>query len=215
MAQNGGEGVLDKVKRTFQRMTSFEPEGPRLDPIVTMNNPPMMARRDATYDRAVTLIRNNLFSMSEGDRGKTYSAILELLEVSIANTRIILSHNRKGQKSQEQEPMLDYLTLLRDSVMAANTLVSHEIMLTEDEREMSAFLGSTIIEQFRAADDIFADSEMNIYHCVIELIDTAQPAISRYRDHRKRSFQKIDLDRYNKAFAEFETVYSKLGRAGQ
>ena len=128
------------------------------------------------------------------------------------NTRIILAPAKKGMKTPDREPMLDYLKLLRNTVAAAKTLVSHELDLSKNEKEMGSFLGSQVIQLFHSADDIFSDSEMNIYHCVIELIESAEPAILRYREHRKRAFDKIDLDRYCKAFVEFEILYSKLGR---
>jgi len=212
MAQNAGEGVLDKVKRTFLRMTSpFDPDITKLDPLVTMNNPPMMARRDAAYDRAAKLLRDNIFSKTEPERDAIYADIMKLLDVAMENTKLILAPAKKGQKAPEQEPMFDYLKLLRDTVSAAKTLVSHEILLSAGEKEMSTFLGAQVIEMFHGADDIFSDSEMNIYHCVIELLDTAEPAILRYREHRKRAFDKSDLDRYNKAFGEFETLYGKFG----
>ena len=207
------EGVLDKVKRTFMRMTSpFDADLSKLDPLVTMNYSPMMARRDVSYDRASRLLRNNIFARTEIERYELYSAILMLLDVSMENTRIILSPTKRGKKAPDREPMFDYLKLLRDTVGAARTLVSHELMLSANEREMGAFLGAQVIQQFHSADDIFSDSEMNIYHCVIELIDSAEPAILRYREHRKRAFDKGDLDRYAKAAAEFEVLYAKAGK---
>ncbi len=213
MAQNVGEGVLDKVKRTFLRMASpFDIDVSRLDPLVTMNNPPMMARRDAAYDRAAKLLRDNVFSKSEAERSGLYLDILKLMDIAMENTKLILLPAKKGQKTAEQEPMLDYLRLLRDTVSAAKTLVFHELLLSSGEKQLSAFLGPQIIEQFHGADDIFSDSEMNIYHCVIELLDSAEPAVLRYREHRRRAFDKSDLDRYNKAFAEFETLYEKFGK---
>jgi hypothetical protein len=210
MAQS--EGVFDKVKRSFLRMASpFDAGGAKLDHLVSMNYPPMMARRDAAYDRASKILHDNIFSHTEPERLFLYSAIIKLLDDAMDNTRIILAPVKRGLKTPDREPLLDYLKLLRDTVSAACTLVSHELLLSENEREMGAFLGSQILEQFHASDEIFSDSEMNIYHCVIELIDSAEPAIMRYREHRKRAFDKGDLDRYSKAFSEFETLYSKSG----
>ena len=207
------EGVFDKVKKTFMRMASpFDSDTAKLDPLVSMNYPPMMARRDAAYDRAVKLLRDNIFSRSESERNELYASILMLLNLAMENTRIILAPSKKGMKVPDREPMLDYLKLLCDTVGTANTLVSHELMLSANERQMGAFLGAQIVQQFHSTDDIFSDSEMNIYHCVIELIDSAEPALMRYREHRKRAFEKADLDRYTKALAEFEIVYSKVGK---
>lgn len=207
------EGVLDKVKKTFLRMASpFDSDASKLDPLVSMNYPPMMARRDSSYDRAVKLLRDNVFSRTESERLELYSAILMLLNVAMENTRVILAPAKKGMKVPDREPMLDYLKLLCDTVGAARTLVSHELMLSSNERQMGAFLGAQVIQQFHSTDEIFSDSEMNIYHCVIELVDSAESALLRYREHRKRAFDKADLDRYNKAFAEFEILYGKAGK---
>ncbi len=211
MPQN--EGVLDKVKRTFLRMTSpFDVDLSKLDPLVSMNYPPMMARRDASYDRAVSLLRGSVFSRTESERRSIYTAAGELLDDAILNTKIILAPLKRGMKAPEKEPMFDYLKLLRDTVESAKTLASHQVLLSSNEKELSSFLGPKMIESFHSSEDIFSDSEMNIYHCLLELIEGAEAAILRYREHRKRAFDKSDLERYCKAFSEFSSFYSKTGK---
>lgn len=203
--------VISTVKKTIQRVTGIDERPSSLNHLVIMNTPVLMARRDAAYKRASLLLREHLFSYTEEGRHQIYVSVLELLNIAEDMTREIISPLR-GHNSGAKGPMLQYLKLLNDTVQAAATLVKHELVLFQDEKDLTSFLGKDISNQFRSTDEIFSNSEMSIYHCIIELSEIAEPAIERYRDMRKRSFAKNDLNRYKKAFSEFSALYSKYGK---
>jgi len=205
-------GVFSKVKKTLQKMT-FTPDSDDNNNhnLALMNVPALMGRRDAAYDRTIELLEQNIFSHREEERIIIYDGIMDLLKVAIDNTKSILT------PSDEKETigaMLQYLNVLNDSVLSASVLAKHELILFEDERDISSFIGKKVQSQFRSADKIFSNSEMNIFHSIAELIEIAMPAIKRYRQFRKRTFSKTNLDRYNKAFKEFYTVYQATGILG-
>jgi hypothetical protein len=167
-----------------------------------------MARRDTAYDTAVQLIKEHLFTYSEEGRSGIYEDILRLLDTAIESTRLIAPANRETSKDNSGA-VFQYLVVLKDTVKAAATLVKHELVLFEDENTLTEFIGAGITTQFRSADEIFSNSEMNIYHCISELVECAEPTIEKYREYWKKSFSRNNLERYNKSFAEFENVYNK------
>ena len=210
MAQN--EGVFDKVKRTFLRMaSSFESEAPRIDPLTLINIPPTMARRDAAYDRASKLLRDNLFARGDRERNIIYKDSLELLDIAIESSSFIQAPVKRGVKSLDKEQLLVYLKMLRKSVCIAQSLAEQQMQIASGERDLCAFLGSQASGQFHSADEIYADSEMNVYHSIVEFLEAAEPALLRNREQCKRAFEKTELDRYAKSLCESETFYSKYG----
>ncbi len=201
--------VLSKVKRTFQKITFFNSEEDVLsNDLALMNIPALMGRRDAAYDRAIELLEQDIFIHYEDERQIIYETIMELFEVCIENTKAIIIPSKEKDTIGT---VLQYLILLNDTIVSASALVKHEMMLSEDVTSISSFIGKKIQSQFRAEDEIFSASEMNILHSGRDLVEIAAPAIKKYRQARKRAFSKGSLDRYNKSFKEFFTVYQKSG----
>ena len=201
--------MLSTVKKTLQKMTLTPDDNQASEhDLATMNVPPLMARRDAAYDRAIELLEQNMFSHTEEERRVIYEGVIELLNVSIDNTKAIINPTKTKDTFGA---MLQYLILLNDTVRSANVLVKHELIMLREERDISNFIGKKAQSQFRAADKIFSNSEMNIFHSITELIDIAAPAIKKYRSFRLRTFGKNNLDRYNKALNEFKLLYRKTG----
>jgi len=209
---NFESGVLDRFKKTFHKMTFRGDEHiiPR-DYLVVMNIAPYMARRDTAYDRAVYLLRECLFSYSEEGRNDIYSSVLKLLGICIETTRLIVSPTKDG-RDEKGTAILQYLLLLNDTILAASAMVRHEMALFEDEDTLSGFIGKDISKQFRSTDEIFNNSEMNIYHCISELVDMSEPTMVKYREFMKKTFSKSNLNRYVKAFAEYQTLYGNFSK---
>ena len=207
------KNVLNKVKNTFNRMgiSGIGMEGGKktLDPLVTMNIPPNMARRDSAYDRTVHLLKEHIFVLPEKERSAIYAAASSLLKVAIDSSRYIATGNGIDLN---KDPILQYLKILRDTVSAANALLKYEIDLFDDKQTIAGFIGSDITSQFVSAEEIFSSSEMNIFHSINDLVDVAEPAVKRNRESCLRSFSKNDLRRYKKALAEFNTLYSGFGK---
>jgi hypothetical protein len=135
---------------------------------------------------------------------------MQLLTISSESTKQIVNAV-KSTKNSEGEAIMQYLTLLSDTVTAASSMVKHEITLFKDEHTISDFIGRDLSKQFRSTDEIFSNSEMNIYHCITELADIAEPTIQKYREYMKKSFSNNNLNRYMKAQSEFQAFYKTFG----
>ncbi len=171
-----------------------------------MNAPALTAKHDAAYDQAINLFTDNLFSHTDEQRSHIYKNILKLLETAIQAKKSIPA----SAPEKTADPIAQYLMLLKDTIQAAYALVTHEMILFQEEKQLSNFIGSEIASQFRTTDEIFANSELNICHNTNELIEMAEPAMRRHRDRVVKTFQTEDLLRYKKSFSEFKELYKKL-----
>lgn len=202
--------VIETVRKTFRKMAFSSSEINKKSYLVMMNIPAQMARRDAAYDMAVRLIREHLFAYSEEKRSEIYSTILRLLGEVISLTEII-TFKKSGEKNEgTSEGVYDYFVILNETVTAASSLVRHELAIYQDEGKLSEMLGADLSSQVRATDEVFSNSEMNIYQCIIELADLAEPIVKKYREYWKKSFSKTNQTRYVKSFSEFEAIYASF-----
>lgn len=217
MAEPGKNGVLNAARRTFGFLPLMRSRGSGGAPksgehLAKMNCPAHMARQDAAYDRAMSLINGNIFSCDAERRSSIYETVLKLLDIAIqAKLSISTPMAAQGGAPRGEDPILQYLCLLRDTIQAAYALVTHEMVLFKEEKQLSSFIGSEIANQFRSTDEIFTNSEMNIFHSVNDLSDMASAAIARHRDRAMRALPQQDVERYKKAFDEFNGLYSAYG----
>jgi len=202
--------VIETVKKTFRKMAFSSSDINKKSYLVMMNIPAQMARRDAAYDMAVKLIREHLFAYSEEKRSDIYTVILRLLGEVISLTEIITFKKSGEKKDSAPEGVYDYFVILNETVKAASSLVRHELAIYQDEGRLSEILGADLSSQLRSTDEVFSNSEMNIYHCVIELVDLAEPIVKKYREYWKKSFSKTNQSRYVKSFSEFESIFTTL-----
>ena len=202
--------VIETVKKTFRKMAFSSSDINKKSYLVMMNIPAQMARRDAAYDMAVRLIREHLFSYSEEKRCDIYANILKLLGEVVSLTEIITFKKSGEKKRSAPEGVYDYFAMLNETVKAASSLVRHELAIYQDEGRLSEILGSDLSTQIRATDEVFSNSEMNIYHCMIELVDIAESTVKKYREYWKKSFSKTNQSRYAKSFSEFESIFNSL-----
>ncbi len=173
--------------------------------LISMNAPVLLGRHYAAYDRAITLLQDNIFAKSENKRSEIYNTVFNLLEISIQSHKAIPTMLKKRDG---KDPILQYLLLLSDTVKAAHALVTHEMILFNEEKNLSNFLGNEITAQFHSTDEIFSNSELNILHCTTELITLSRPSLSRHREKIIKSFCSEDLIRFNKSFCEYTSLYS-------
>jgi len=174
--------------------------------LISMNTPVLLGRHYAAYDRAIALLQDNIFAKSEKKRSEIYNTVFNLLEISVQSHKVIPTSTLK--KKDEKDPIIQYLLLLSDTVKAAHALVTHEMILFDEEKNLSNFLGNEITAQFQTTDEIFSNSELNILHCTTELITLSRPSLSRHREKIIKSFSNEDLTRFNKSFCEYTSLYS-------
>lgn len=174
--------------------------------LTIMNIPTITARQNAAYDQAIATFYRNKFSGNQEEKSLIYKSSLTLLEITIsARKELSNSPEIRGKK----DLFFQYLLLLRDTIQTASSLLTHEIMLSEEEEHLSSFIGNQISDQFKSANRIFADSEINITHTSAELIKLATPVIIRNREKTIKNFSPEDLGRYQRAFREFTELYEK------
>ena len=106
----------------------------------------------------------------------------------------------KTNNKELKDPITQYLLLLKDTIKAAHSIVAHEIILFREEKQLSSLIGPDLSYQIRSSDEIFANSELNIYHCASDLIEMASHALIRLREKNKKAFSHEDHLRYKKTF---------------
>ncbi len=208
--------ILKNVGDTIKKITNpVSKKKSYSSHIVDMNTPALVARREAAYERIVALLHTQLLNHSEVGRILIYSSVLELLSVTIDATKYIypMSKTKKisREKLDENNPMLRFLKLLRDTVKASYSLVKHEIILSKNEKNLSEFLGEELSMPIKSTDQIFSESEKNIYYAIVDIITVANKAITKYTKARIKTFSKQDKGKYNKAYIEFKRLYSTYG----
>lgn len=172
--------------------------------LTTMNIPTITARLNAAYDQAIETFYKNTLPGNHEERNSTYKSVLTLLEITVSARQEM----RNASEIRDQRDLFSqYLLLLRDTIQAASSLLVHEIMLSQEEEHLSSFLGNEISSQFKTADKIFNDSELNIIQATTELIKIATPVIIKNREKTIKNFSSEDLERYQKAFKEFTDLY--------
>ncbi len=176
-------------------------------PMTTLNIAPQMGRRDAAFDHALLLLKTKIFSFAESDRIQIYHNLLDLLEECIRTSKHICNTSF-GHKRQNEEGIMEYLILLNDTVQAAATMLFQQQSIINDETSVSSFLGTDMSSQFQNTDEILSNSEMNLYHCISEMIEISLPKVMQYREYCTKTLARKDLKRYHRAFAEFQQLYS-------
>ncbi|OGV35089.1 MAG: hypothetical protein A2020_15500 [Lentisphaerae bacterium GWF2_45_14] len=202
--------MIETVKKTFRKITFSSSDVNKKSYLVMINIPAQMARRDTAYDIAVKLIREHLFAYTEEKRSEIYGGILKLLGEVVSITELVTFKKTGEKKGSGTEGMYDYFVILNDTVKAAASLARQELAIYKDEGRLSEILGADVSSQIRTTDEVFSNSEMNIYHCIIELVDLAEPTVKKYREYWKKSFSKTNQSRYTKSFSEFETIYNSF-----
>lgn len=173
-----------------------------------LNAPALSGRLDAAYDQAINIFNNNAFSKNQEERRNIYKATLKLLDIALeAEHSLFFSPPHcEGKK----DPLAQYLLLLRDTIQAAYALITHEMIIFQEEKQLSNFIGNEISSQLKSADEIFTNSELSICQSTAELIQKATPAINRYRDRVLKGFSHDELIRYKKSFNEFISIYNNI-----
>jgi hypothetical protein len=176
-----------------------------------LNVPALTGRIDAAYEQAVSVFSNNVFSKNQEERKYIYKTTLKLLNIALeARHSLSFFPSHYGGK---QDPMTQYLLLLKDTIQAAYALITHEMIIFQEEKQLSKFIGNEISSQLQSADEIFTNSELSICQSTTELIQKATPAINRYRDRILKGFNQDELIRYKKSFNEFISIYNNINKA--
>jgi hypothetical protein len=198
-------GVLGKVTGVLKRMAFSDASELPDNHLLVMNLPPLIARRDAAYARAVELLQSQVFSLSDEDRCYLYEIILELLEITIEITERLIPI-RQGKV--QVPPILEYLSLLKKIIEMTSSFADYSTLILKEEDNLRKFLGTRLSGQFYETEQIISDSEVNIYQNITELITVAAPAMERIQLQNKRTFTKVLLERYQRSLEEHQKYFN-------
>jgi hypothetical protein len=190
----------------FPFMSRKKDSGRKSDYLVVMNIPAYSARRDAAYDLVASLLVPEIMTFEKERRSKVYQSALKLLGEAMEATHAIAG----GMVPEGAvDPYEQYLILLVDTIQASSSMLNHELMLQAEEKDLRYFIGGEFASQAKLTDQIFTQSESDIFKCVCSLMKAAESAIRQFRDKGLRKFGEEDRERYDRAFKEFHSVYSQ------
>lgn len=196
--------IINQVRRTWDYIRPASSRNParRIDPLVKMNLPPLMGRRDAAYDRAAQLIQADLFAGTEETRAKTYVEISALLAQASEDTRAVLRTLSSPDTERREKNFLKLILMLEN----ISRLLENLVLLEEG---LFRNLGSTPLSDFdvRRGDAEIArnertltETEINLANQMRSYFDRASIKVNRYREYTTKNFSKSNALRYRKAY---------------
>lgn len=205
-------GMLDKMKRSFLRMTSpFEFGGSKKsDSLAFINIAPEMARRDGAYACAVKLLKVNLFANSDQERRTLYSFAETLVASSLEKAKWIYQAAVNERKPLECGEMINYLDLIRHLLGTLEDLSDYQYLIDRSESSGVSFFGNKVVNNLHLSDGIFSNSEIGIYNFLISVLDDAEPTIASCQSQGKKLLSKSESERYEKAYAAFLETFEKI-----
>ena len=210
--QKSKTGMIDKVKRSFLRMTSpFEFGGSRRsDSLASINLPPEMAQRDAAYRCALKLLKVNLFSLSDEERRETYSLAGALIGIALEKAEKIYRTARNERRPLEYPEMIKFTALVKNLLGTLCDLADYQHYIDQSEDGMASFFGSKVINNFKISDGTFSNSEIGIYNLLIGMLDDAESTVSASQSQARKLLTKIEIGRYEKAYAVYSRIFENL-----
>jgi len=205
--------VLRGVTQTIRRIGLPGIRAERARPpdfLVGMNAPALMGLRDAACLRAVELFRQPLFSLPEPERIRLYGEMVACLgEAIAAGERIAPSASLP-----DDGPLMDFLRHLESVLQAILLLLAQEQRLFGREKALGQWLGTDFGTALRNAEEVVNGAEMNLYHALQGMIELADTPFIRLRESLRGTLPKGEVERYDKAFAEFHAHYRRRFRMG-
>ena len=205
--------VLRGVTQTIRKigLVSAKPEKDQPpDFLVVMNVPALIGLRDAAYLRAVELFRKPLFSLPEPERIRLYENISTCLGDALATGERVAP----GSTLPDASPLLESTRYLDSAVRAILLLLREERQLFEREKALTQWFGADFSTSLRNAEDVVNNVEVNLYHSLQEFIDLGEPPFLRLRELTRNAFSPNEIERYDKAFNEFQSLYRARTRVG-
>ena len=171
--------------------------------VTIMNLSPLAAKRDASYQIAIAILKNKIESTSSGELLLAYTDALKLLNTSEkAHKEMINAISKAGKKN-----ILDahgvYLRLFSDMLSAALFVLSSSSIICADERTVTYLLGNPKSEKTREMLDLFSQCEYDLRNSIADLYTKADVTVEKEKEKMKKNFSADDKERYNISFQEF------------
>lgn len=197
--------LINKVKRAFYRMTPSRNRREGASFMLIMNIAPLMGRRDAAYQCAIGVLKEDIFSIPEAERCSLYKNALELIDITIKTTDNI-SASTRDLKNEREKRLLKYFSLLFDLLHAALALVDPAVTLQNNEADFQCALKGDA-SQIRQLEDVLNESEINIIQSINNFIAIFQSQLTIDQEVLIRNLSRQNQERYTKSFEEFKRIY--------
>ena len=220
-AKGSGSQRLEKVRRNMLRMTSPDGFGDdsakEFGSLSAINVPPWLARADASFDRAVRLIRK---STPPGDsapapmiRLEYWRMVRSLLQESEENLASI--HHVFEQAEDIPLDVSVYLAFVRfllRLVMQIAMAARSGVELAADARWFpSPLFPAQFQDTLSDAEAVFTASEGRIRQFALDSLALASPALDKIRSDCQKALPKVAKERYERAFKAFTEHFSHFG----
>jgi len=167
--------------------------------LIEMNRAAFTGRRDAALEQLRRALGREITDSQKARRAKLYTRCLVLLDDAIRSTQ--------RSQAQQNTSLLHYLHLLRDTIGASLALVKHEMALVREAGEFSKLLGPELVARLQTADDVISTGEMNILHCIHDMLRCGSAIRSQDTDARLAQFDADEQRRYELTLSEYRQVY--------
>lgn len=220
-AKGSGSQRLEKVRRNMLRMTSPDGFGDdsakEFGSLSAINVPPWLARADASFDRAVRLIRDSTPPGSSAPapmfRLEYWRVVRTLLQESEEN----LASIRHVFEQADEIPLdvsvyLAFVRFLLRLVMQIAMAARSGVELAADARWFpSPLFPAQFQDTLSDAEAVFTASEERIRQFALDSLALAAPALDRIRSDCQKALPKVAKERYERAFAAFTEHFSHFG----
>lgn len=208
-------GMFETVTGTFKKFTfhGSAEDSHSGSHLALMNIPHWLAKRDAAYEGAVYLVKNNLVSKAEEQRQYTYTRILALLNLaSKAHYRVQASLVENDKQPKDQVDYIgEYFKLLTNLVNAASSLLDVDIIMSsEADNSISSFVGQQGAENLNVISLTCMEDEKKLHESIMNLILTVEKLFKKEDNRSKKTLSKIDRNRYDEAFEELQNIYKQI-----
>lgn len=205
--------IISRVKRTWDFLRPAAASHKPLrnaDPLIKMNLPPLMGRRDAAYDCAAKLFSDDLFAKEDAERSRIYTIGDQLMQQAAEDTRAILRMLSSPDTELRERGILHFVLLIRNiSQTLGDSLELQEELLQDESVSPLKALGVTQTEAELARSEKFlGDYEISVINQLRIYFERASVKISRYRGYTNKSFSPANASRYRKAYDAYMKIYS-------
>lgn len=179
------------------------------DWLLKANLPPLMGRRDASFDIAEQLVRNGDFaSCNAGSRFEAYWKISRLLKDScVCSRQILLMLNSPDTRNRERR-MLAHCAMM-DSLGAtlANFFELRNMSSCDVFRDA---MGAMEDEEAKNILASLNDMEQDLLTRMRESFGRSHWRVVRYRTYAGKSFSTVNAERYRRAYSSMVKHYESM-----
>ena len=167
--------------------------------LIEMNIAVFTARREAAHARVVAILRQEIFSGDKEKRIQYYTQCHALTREAILATR--------RSQWQPESPLLNYFTLIHDTIGVSLALARHESNLTRQTDELARLTGGSLAESLTPIGAKFSSSEKNLLDCLADLLTFGETLLQQDSAQRLQQFSADDRRRYELARSEYDAYY--------